>query len=135
MDSAHHVVSDVQAEGSSCVVDEGCRVDGEGRHADVQHVVDLGRQGKGYRGERRLLMLPDVVKLTLNDGETSCNQTQASDTVHYSGQHFFLYLQAEVYRRIRHCGRRHHGVFNLCILVHLGYNCKKLQSLSYIRHQ
>lgn len=66
-DEAHHVICDVQAEGPSFVVDEASRVGGEGRHADVQHAVNLGRQGKGCGGERRLLMLPNVVKFTLSD--------------------------------------------------------------------
>jgi len=78
-DSANHVISDVQAEGSSCVVDEGRRFDGEGGNTDVQHVVDLGRQGKSCGGKRRLLMLPDVVEFTLKDKETAetehCNAT------------------------------------------------------------
>lgn len=62
----YHVVSDGQAEDSSFVVDEGCGVGSKGGHADVQHVVGLGRQVKGCGGERGLLMLPDVVKFTLN---------------------------------------------------------------------
>lgn len=70
-DETYHVISDVQAEGSSFVVDERCRVGGEGGHADVQHVVDLGRQRKGCGGEWRLLMLSDVVKFTLNEEETA----------------------------------------------------------------
>lgn len=64
-DTAHHVISDVQAEGSSSVVDKGCRVGSEGRHANIQHIVDLGWQGKGCGGKWRLLMLPDIVKFTL----------------------------------------------------------------------
>lgn len=68
---AHHVVGDVQAEGSGFVVDEGCRVGSEGGQAHVQHVVVLGWQGKGCGGERRLLMLPNVVKFTLSDKETA----------------------------------------------------------------
>lgn len=64
-DEAYHVVSDIQAEGSSGVVDEGCRVGDVGRDADVQHVVDLRGKIEGCRGERRLLMFPDVVEFTL----------------------------------------------------------------------
>lgn len=62
---AHHVVCDVQAEDSSFVVHETCRVGGEGGQGHVHHVVVLGRQGKGCGGERRLLVLPNVVELTL----------------------------------------------------------------------
>lgn len=61
----YHVISDGQAEDSSVVVDEGCRVDSKGRHADIQHVVVLGWQVKGRWWERRLLMFPDVVKFPL----------------------------------------------------------------------
>lgn len=70
-DAAHHVIGNVQAEGSRFVVDEGCRVGGECRHADVQHVVDLRWQVKGCGAEWRLLMLPNVVKFTLNDKDTA----------------------------------------------------------------
>lgn len=45
--AVYHVISDGQAEDSSVVVDEGCRVDSKGRHADIQHVVVLGWQVKG----------------------------------------------------------------------------------------
>lgn len=34
-DEAHHVICDVEAEDSSSVVDERCRVGGEGRHTHV----------------------------------------------------------------------------------------------------
>lgn len=65
-DETYHVISDVHAEGSSFVVHKSCRVGGESRQGHVQHVVVLGRQRKGWSRERRLLMLPDVVKLALN---------------------------------------------------------------------
>ena len=84
-DSANHVISDVQAEGSSCVVDEGRIFDGEGGNTDVQHVVDLGRQGKGCGGKRRLLMLPDVVEFTLKDKETA-------ETEHLQRNHDCIFL-------------------------------------------
>lgn len=39
---AHHVISDVQTQGSGAVVGEGCSVWCVGRYAKVQHVVCLG---------------------------------------------------------------------------------------------
>lgn len=71
MAGAHHVISDVQAEGSCSAVDEGRGVGGEGGQADVQHVVRLRRQVKGRGGERRLLPLSDVVKFTLSEEDTA----------------------------------------------------------------
>lgn len=68
-DETYHVISDVHAENSSLVVHKCCRVGGESRHGDVQHVVILGWQRKGWSRERRFLMLPDVVKLALNEEE------------------------------------------------------------------
>lgn len=68
-DETYHVISDVHAENSSFVVHKCCRVGGESRHGDVQHVVVLGWQRKGWSRERRFLMLPDVVKLALSEEE------------------------------------------------------------------
>lgn len=62
---AYRVISDVHAERSGFVVHKRCRVDGESGHADVQHVAVPGRQRKGRSRERRLLVLPNVVKLAL----------------------------------------------------------------------
>lgn len=70
-DKVYHVISDVLAEGSSFVVDKCRRVTGKGRQADVQHVLVLGREGKGCGGEWRLLMLSNVVKFTLCKEETA----------------------------------------------------------------
>lgn len=101
-DEAHHVVGDVLGEDSRSVVDEACGVGSEGGQADVHHVADLGRQGDGFRGEGRLLMVPDVVKLTLNDkdGQKSSHMTRfvffffkitnLSLNVEYNGVQFFL---------------------------------------------
>lgn len=65
VDETYHVISDVRAQGSRLVVHKCCRVGGESRQADVQHVVVLRWQRKGRSRERRFLMLPDVVKLAL----------------------------------------------------------------------
>lgn len=89
-DKAHHVIGDVKAQGSSFVVDKGCRVGGKGGQADVQHVVDLRRHGKGCGGEWRLLMLPDVVKFALINKETA--ETKELCHYHYC---LFLYRQTE----------------------------------------
>lgn len=41
---AHHVVSDVETEGSSLIVHEGSRVEGEGGQTDVEHTAGIGQQ-------------------------------------------------------------------------------------------
>lgn len=111
LDVAYHVVSDVEAEDSGSVVDEPCRVDGEGGHANVQHVVGLRRQGEGLREERRLLVLPDVVKFPLKVEETALEKHEPDYGVFLTPEQGFryviislLYLQTQVYVRFRHCG-------------------------------
>lgn len=69
----YHVIGDVHAKSSGFVVHKRCRVDGEGGHADVQHVAVLRRQRKGWSRERRFLMLPNVVKLALSKKEKPCD--------------------------------------------------------------
>ena len=65
----YHVVGDVEAKGSSSVVNKCCRVGGESRHTNVHHVAVLKWQGEGRGEEWRFLMLSNVVKFSLNEEE------------------------------------------------------------------
>lgn len=74
---AHHVVSDIEAEGSGSLVDEGGRVEGEGGQADVEHPAGVGRQREALGRERRLLVPSDVVELALEGWEEETFSTRA----------------------------------------------------------
>lgn len=121
-DETYHVIRDVHAEGSSFVVHKSCRVGGESRQGHVQHVVVLGRQRKGWSRERRLLMLPNVVKLALDKEKKNPTVTFLYH-VFDSPENLmvvFFYLQLQGDTRIGNGRGGHHGVFNFCILVHFG---------------
>lgn len=84
----HHVVGDVHAEDSGFVVHKRRRVEGEGGHADVDHVAVLLGQRKGRSRERRLLVLPDVVKLALSEERTQLWDVSPDQTFRCSDDRF-----------------------------------------------
>lgn len=70
------------------MVHKRCRVEGEGGHADVEHVVVLLGQRKGRSRERRLLVLPDVVKLALSEEKTQLWDVSPNQTFRFSDDGF-----------------------------------------------
>lgn len=134
-EASNHVICNVKTEDSSFVVDENGWVGGEGRHSDVQHVVDLGGQREGRGGEGRLLVLPNVIKFPLNNKNTrnrNCRKGKMRRDVENMPR--CANLQAEVNGGCWDCGWWHHRIFNLCVLIHPSYNYRKLQRLSHIKH-
>lgn len=94
----HHVVGDVHAEDSGFVVHKRRRVEGEGGHADVDHVAVLLGQREGRSRERRLLVLPDVVKLALSEERTQLWDVSPDQTFRFSHDStvvFYLHLQVD----------------------------------------